>query len=149
MSRRKIRQKKKPAEPEGMSYQTFRFTPDGLEITDCEVPAEDVESLHLYIGAHDLMPQLYVFDGGPESMAEVEEASVTLALELVDEAETARAIAILGHSPCQQAIVALTRATDLPYPFGRMAHHALAECISIGQSPPPGFKGVFGSWPGA
>jgi hypothetical protein len=149
MSRRKIRPRKKPAQPQGFTYQTFRLVPEGIEITDHVVPAEDVESLELYIGAHDLMPSCFVFDGGRECLAEVEEAATTLALEHAEDHEIARAIIVLGHSPCPRAIEALTRATDLPYPFGKMAHHALSECISIGQNPPPGFAGAMGGWPGA
>ncbi|MCP4675151.1 MAG: hypothetical protein GY854_06525 [Deltaproteobacteria bacterium] len=114
MSRRKIRNKKRISHP----TQTQEF-----------------ESLRTYIMSHELLPRDFVFDGTPQCMELVNESSKILASGCSSDKEVFRAIAILGHAPCQLAIDTLERCTRMPSPFGQVARHALQECTSIGHNP--------------
>jgi hypothetical protein len=102
----------------------------GARVLDViSTPAQD-ESLRLYMKAHGLMPPNYLYDSA--SCAElVSEAIRSLLGGERGTERLLRAIAILGHSPCPEAIEALTAFGDRDHPLAEVAGHALTECSAM------------------
>ncbi len=143
MSRRKIRNKKKAFRLVSPQNSTQGFEMDNPIFPNSpvvrKVNSDDFESARTYIMSHKLLPWNFVFDGSPECMELVNESSNTLTSGSSSDKEIFRAIIILGHAPCQLAIDTLNKSTKMPNPFGKVAKHALDECLSICKTPPPGY----------
>ncbi len=114
----------------GGYFWTVMGPHDGAEVLGLiSTPAEEA-SLRLYIDAHGLMPPNYLYDSA--SCAElVSEAIRSLLGGERGTERLLRAIAILGHSPCPEAIEALTAFGDRDHPLAEVAGHALTECSAM------------------
>ncbi|MFO8072025.1 MAG: hypothetical protein R6V85_09145 [Polyangia bacterium] len=102
----------------------------GARVLDViSTPAQD-ESLRLYMKAHRLMPPNYLYDSA--SCARLVSEAIRSLWEDQRGAESLlRAIAILGHSPCPEAIEALTAFGDRDHPLAGVAAHAITECSAM------------------
>jgi hypothetical protein len=131
-----------PAVPHSKSRSAEAEETALLASTISNQEEEEAEALRIYVLAHELIPHNYVFDGSIATMARVRMAAQTLLEGRAGEEKLLGAIALLGHSPCPISRDTLSRCAHLPFPLGRVAWHALDECMSIGRTPPPGWFGA-------
>jgi hypothetical protein len=94
------------------------------------VEPRDVPHLALYDRAHRLMPPNYSFESC-DSAAHVQYASRVLSGSDATEDQVLGALAVLGHSPCEESFVVLGRWARNDPPYGSVARFALAECAGI------------------
>lgn len=87
-----------------------------------------------YHRAHLLMPRDYYYDPD-DSASLVHEAVTLLASSTAGERATRRAIAILGHSPCEAALTALEAYGQTDRPFAGIARLAYSECAGLAAGP--------------
>jgi len=148
MSRRKIRKPSKAATESsraGGGFTTARV----LACDDCgcglvsfAVPVADtrMDEFVLYMDAHHLMP--YDYDYDPETCAEIVGESLFVAAdEHLGPELRLRAIAILGHTPCVEALTVLEELASSEDPLAGVARLAYGECQGMvetfGLSPSP------------
>jgi len=128
MSRRRIKRKDMGIRTE--RRLSFGEYPGEARVFASEFRPGTMSDFEDYMEAHRLMPYNYSYD--PETCGqEVREAIATL--HEVDPSRRAllRAIAILGHSPCTEAIRALAEFNSWGGPFSGAASLALAECSGM------------------
>lgn len=143
MSRRKIKARRgTPAdESSGVIHQTCVYPMQSAETGQVElltyvsqIDAEDARWSEDYYRAHLLMPRGYYYD--PAECAElVEESAALLASPTADGRAVRRAIAILGHSPCEEALAALGAYGMTNLPFAGIARLAYSECVGLLAGP--------------
>jgi len=143
MSRRKIKTRPgtSAAEASGVIHQTSIYPMRSADTDEVELftyvscsAAEDVRWFEDYMRAHLLVPRGYYYD--PVESAELVAASAALlASPTADEREVRRAIAILGHSPCEEALAALGAYGMTNLPFAGMAPLARDECEGLIAGP--------------
>ncbi|MBW2277669.1 MAG: hypothetical protein JRF63_09275 [Deltaproteobacteria bacterium] len=148
MSRKKIRKQKKTSFPESRRTAGFNTMPllacddSGCGLVSFAVPAAEtqLEEFCLYMDAHHLMPFDYDYD--PATCAELVGESIFVAAdELIDPTLRLRAIAILGHSPCIEALAVLEELASADDPLSGVVQLAFAECqgmvemFGLSQSP--------------
>ena len=92
-----------------------------------EIGKDDLEHHELYIQAHSMMPYYYTYD--PAFCGwEVRRAVAVLSAPKPDREQLMRALAILGHSPCLEAVKALRAYGESQRPLAGVARMALDEC---------------------
>ena len=99
-----------------------------------QIEDADVRWLEDYEAAHFLMPRDYLYD--PRTCGEeVSRAVAVLYSPTVIADALRRAIAILGHSPCDVALAALREYGQTDLPFAGIARLAYRECIALAAGP--------------
>ena len=99
-----------------------------------QIEDADVRWLDDYEAAHFLMPRDYFYD--PQTSGEkVREAVRILNSPTVMADALRRAIAILGHSPCSEALEALEEYGQSELPFAGIARLAHSECVALASGP--------------
>ena len=92
-----------------------------------EIDEDELEDYGLYMHAHRMMPYLYFYDpvfcGG-----EVRRSVAVIDAVKSDREQLMRALAILGHSPCLEAVKALRAYGESQRPLAGVARLALDEC---------------------
>ena len=135
MSKKRIRKPRKSrtkrSQPTGVMGTTRLLACDdgGCGLVSFAVPlAEDQwDDFVVYMDAHHLMPFDYDYD--PETCADLLGESLFVATEQHLEPELRlRAIAILGHSPCQEALAVLEQLASSGDPLAGVARLAYGEC---------------------
>ncbi len=92
-----------------------------------EIDDDDLEHHELYLQAHSKMPYYYSYD--PTFCEwEVRRALAVLSAPMPDREQLMRALAILGHSPCLEAVKALRAYGESERPLAGVARMALDEC---------------------
>lgn len=129
MSRRRIKHRIKGMQIE--QSQTFLAAREGERVYfACGENGVDLGDFQDYMEAHKLMPYNYLYD--PDTCRqEVCEAIAVLHDVEPSRAKLLRAIAILGHSPCLEAVEALNRHRLGGGPFAGAAEMALSECCGM------------------
>jgi hypothetical protein len=148
MSRKKIRRPGRgkqgyrgPAFP-GSNCQILACEDCGCGLLTFAVPigSGKLDDFGTYMDAHHLMPFDYEYN--PETCGQlVGEAIVAVADQRLEEAARLAAIAILGHSPCAEALAALAELASSGDRLAGVAEFALGECQGMaeafGMSPSP------------
>jgi hypothetical protein len=119
--------------PESDDFALDPFCPDSLS-DDPE--AEEWTPDLLYLEAHRWLPFGWSFRGAPHQMELVRQAAEFLDGSCDDDDKLLWAIAILGHSPCSLAFVALGRYAAGSRWYASVANQALAECLQAAESDP-------------
>ena len=143
MSRRKIKRQRRVVSArdfEGIRtasiYPTRGAAGDFELLTYISTPIDEADCCWAedYHRAHLLMPRDYYYDPD-ESANLVHEAVTVLTSSTADERATRRAIAILGHSPCEEALTTLQAYGQTDLPFAGMARLAYSECAGLAAGP--------------
>ncbi|MBN1653173.1 MAG: hypothetical protein JXA30_05295 [Deltaproteobacteria bacterium] len=115
---------------------SVRVEPDIVQIDDdsfyFNLASSEMAAFNIYMLAHKLMPFDFDLLRYPQ---EVDRSSAALNDPLATETELLRAIAILGHSPCQEALHALDIFAKSGHRFASVARLALSECRGMAQLP--------------
>lgn len=151
MSRKKIRRRNKTSfgqkRPSGSAggFTTTRLLAcddGGCGLVSFAVPFEEtqMDEFVLYMDAHHLMPFDYDYD--PATCAEIVGESLFVASDDHLEPELRlRAITILGHSPCREALAVLEELASSDDSLSGVARLAYGECQGMvevfGLSPSP------------
>jgi len=148
MSRKKIRKPNKSttgrSRRTGIMGTTRLLACDdgGCGLVSFAVPfAEDQwDDFVVYMDAHHLMPFDYDYD--PATCAELVGESLFVATEEhLEPEQRLRAIAILGHSPCAEALAVLEELASSDDPLAGVAQMAFGECLGMvetfGMAPSP------------
>lgn len=140
MSRKKTREPgrskrgKRGFAPPGGNCQVLACEDCGCGLLTFAVPIGrgKLDDFGTYMDAHHLMPLEYDYD--PETCGQlVGEAIVAAADSRLDEAARLAAIAILGHSPCAEAIAALDELASSGDRLAGVAEFALGECQGMAE----------------
>ena len=146
MSRRKIKRKKEKQnlhKTNDVDYMTSTFPiidPLTGEIDlDCitwEVTHEEMSYMPVYHRAHQLMPQSRSFYMDPNEYKDELAPSIEVLAEaergnIIDTDTILRALGILGHTPVEQSIRALSVFAQSDHSLAPVAGLALAECSSM------------------
>ncbi len=95
-----------------------------------EISEDELEDYGLYMQAHSMMPYYYFYDpafcGG-----EVRRAAALVGAANPEREQLMRALAILGHSPCLEAVTALRAYGESERPLAGVARLALDECSTM------------------
>lgn len=148
MSKKKIRKKSRPGidsartERGSATARVLACDDCGCGLVSFAVPVPDMrmDEFVLYMDAHHLMPFDYDYD--PATCAELVGESLFVAAEdhLAPELRL-RAIAILGHSPCAEALSVLAEVASSDDPLAGVAQLAFGECQGMvetfGMAPSP------------
>ncbi len=115
----------------GMPGSLFRTTIN-------QVSPADVPVLARYFKAHKLLPRNYIFDPTETRYRRI----VTMAVDLLRDPKAkktsrARAIVILGHSPCPIALRTLEVLATSDQPQADLARMGLNECLELAEQLPP------------
>jgi len=94
---------------------------------------DELEDINAYIRAHRLIPRDYEY-GCDASQAMVAEAIATLKCATVETPEVLASLAVLGHSPCDEALAALNEYVDTDRPYAKVARYALEECFGLSEA---------------
>jgi hypothetical protein len=107
----------------------------GCGLVTFAVPLGDTSptDFRVYMDAHRLLPYEYDYDAETCGRI-VAQAVVALADERVDINEQLRAIAVLGHSPCAEAVAALGEVASSGSPLAGVAELALGECQGMAEA---------------
>lgn len=133
---KKTKQRRSPLKPKDQNNGTadpfFDPATDQFEVDTTEIPIGpgNVAASILYLEAHRLIPSGYRFDP-IRDLEQVKTAAATLDKPDVTTAEFLRAIVILGHSPCNEALETLERWSNTDHPYASVARVALSECKSL------------------
>jgi hypothetical protein len=133
---KKTKQRRSPLKPtnqnNGTSDPFFDLAVGQFEVdtTEIAIGPGNVAASILYLEAHQLIPNDYRFDP-IRNGDQVKTAAATLDKPDVTTAEFLRAIVILGHSPCDQALETLERWSNTDHPYASVARVALRECKSL------------------
>ncbi len=92
-----------------------------------EIGKDELEHHELYMQAHSKMPYYYSYDPAFCGWEVRRSVAVLNALE-PDREQLMRALAILGHSPCLEAVKALRAYGESQRPLAGVARQALDEC---------------------
>jgi hypothetical protein len=101
-----------------------------------EVEEDVARYMSAYQRAHELMPPPRNMYMDPQEYREEQEPAIET-LDFFDEGispsrdELLRAIAILGHSPNEQALLALSRFSESGHELAPVARLALSECTGL------------------
>ncbi len=95
-----------------------------------EIGEDELEHYDLYMQAHRMMPYNYFYD--PAFCGEEVRRSVAV----IDATKSGReqlmrALAVLGHSPCLEAVKALAAYSESQRPLSGVARLALDECSML------------------
>ena len=95
-----------------------------------EIGEDELEDYGLYMQAHCMMPYYYFYD--PAFCGwEVRRAVAVLSASNPGREQLMRALAILGHSPCLEAVTALRAYGESQRPLAGVARMALDECSTM------------------
>lgn len=103
------------------------------EFTGSFYPPEAIDDMHAYLQAHSLIPFDYEY-GSPTSRTMVENAVEILGAVSASSKEVLTSLAILGHSPCTDAYVALSDYVDSDKLHAGVACFALDECLGMSEA---------------
>jgi hypothetical protein len=135
-SKRRNKKNKKDKNADSKAGQLFLGRTDFTtgEFTGSFYPPEAIEDMQAYMMAHSLIPFDYEF-GSPRSRAMVATAVEVLETPSASSREEILAsLAILGHSPCPEAYVALSDYVDSDKPHAGVACFALDECLGMSEA---------------
>jgi hypothetical protein len=139
MSRKKVKRgRTKPATSSRMASgggQILACEDCGCGLVTFAVPLGDTSptDFRVYMDAHRLLPFEYDYD--PATCGQiVGQAVVALADGNADIDEQLGAIAVLGHSPCAEAVAALGEIAASGGPLAGVAELALGECQGMAEA---------------
>ena len=122
--------KRKKEDPMSIIDQRVEFTNSEWFISTTEISEDEREHYDLYMQAHRMMPYYYFYDpvfcGG-----EVRRSVAVIDAAKSDLEQLMRALAILGHSPCLEAVKALRAYGESQRPLAGVARLALDECSTM------------------
>jgi len=133
MSRRKIKRRNKMTNNSFQNtdqfYSNFQDAFESASFTRFD--DDEYSQMITYIDSHKYLSDHYVFDNSSACLKMINAAATILLKESLDEIECLSAIVLLGHSPCQQAIDALTLFSKKGHKHSHTARFALEECMTF------------------
>lgn len=141
MSRKKIRKPRRDTQgfrgvaSLGGNCQVLACEDCGCGLLTFAVPigSGGLDDFSTYMDAHHLMP--FDYDYEPDTCGQlVGEAIVASADRHLEETTRLAAIAILGHSPCTEAIAALAELASSDDRLSGVAEFALGECQGMAEA---------------